>query len=181
MDNTKEISKEIDDLLSFLNTWEIPNKERVPKEHLLTLSDVTAYIDQHHTIEINKDSLAEIIQLRTDVREAIETYDVEIINLWVKQRNIPYQVTSQVTRPFFALTYLSNRDSLLDTILVDILSLIMKENFHRIKICPDCKWAFYDQSKSGSKKWCNMNANSPTGRACGTISKVKRFREKNRS
>ncbi|OPA79142.1 hypothetical protein BVG16_08580 [Paenibacillus selenitireducens] len=51
---------------------------QLPKEHLLALSDVKAYIEQHHNIEMNEDTLAEIIQLRTDVREAIETYDVEI-------------------------------------------------------------------------------------------------------
>jgi predicted RNA-binding Zn ribbon-like protein len=58
--------------------------------------------------------------------------------------------------------------------------MIVENSFHRVKICPDCKYAFYDQSKSSTKKWCSMTKNSPSGRACGTIAKVKKFRDKSK-
>ncbi|XXM72328.1 CGNR zinc finger domain-containing protein [Lysinibacillus sphaericus] len=41
------------------------------------------------------------------------------------------------------------------------------------------RFFFYDGSKSNTKKWCSMNKNGPDGRACGTMAKVRRYREKN--
>jgi predicted RNA-binding Zn ribbon-like protein len=48
----------------------------------------------------------------------------------------------------------------------------------RLKACPDCRWVFYDNTRNGSKRWCLMNAGSPDGRACGTIAKVRRYRDR---
>jgi len=43
----------------------------------------------------------------------------------------------------------------------------------RIKRCPshDCLWLFYDSSKNLSRRWCAMDD-------CGTLEKVRRYREK---
>ncbi|MFS1519322.1 CGNR zinc finger domain-containing protein [Bacillus sp. SCS-151] len=176
-----EKNKEINEVLSFLNTWEIPNTDRIPKDHFGTISDVSNYIHEHLTIEDSDDLLDEVILFRSDIRTTIEKNDGELINEWINRRQITYEVQIQNNKPVYNLIYKYKRKSLIDYILIDILTLINTGTFHRLKICPDCKWAFYDQSKSGTKKWCNMNANSPTGRACGTISKVKRYREKNRN
>ncbi|UCE60119.1 MAG: CGNR zinc finger domain-containing protein [Phycisphaerales bacterium] len=44
---------------------------------------------------------------------------------------------------------------------------------NRIKLCdnPDCRWVFYDQSKSRTRRWCD-------GGSCGNLLKVRRFRER---
>jgi predicted RNA-binding Zn ribbon-like protein len=36
---------------------------------------------------------------------------------------------------------------------------------------------FYDHTRNASKRWCLMNAGGPNGRACGTIAKVRRYRQ----
>lgn len=59
-----------------------------------------------------------------------------------------------------------------------ILLAVANGTWPRLKACPDCRWVFYDNSRNGSKRWCLMNAGSPTGRACGTIAKVRAFRER---
>ena len=41
--------------------------------------------------------------------------------------------------------------------------------FSRFKACKGCGWAFYDESKNVSKKWCDMGL-------CGTRSKMKAYR-----
>ena len=42
-------------------------------------------------------------------------------------------------------------------------------DFDRFKTCKACGWAFYDESKNASKKWCDMGL-------CGTRSKMKAYR-----
>jgi predicted RNA-binding Zn ribbon-like protein len=46
--------------------------------------------------------------------------------------------------------------------------------FWRFKACLRCGWAFYDESKNGSKKWCAMGS-------CGTRSKMKAYRERKKA
>ncbi len=46
--------------------------------------------------------------------------------------------------------------------------------FPRFKTCQGCGWSFYDQSKNGSKKWCDMGL-------CGTRSKMKSYRERKKA
>jgi predicted RNA-binding Zn ribbon-like protein len=46
----------------------------------------------------------------------------------------------------------------------------------RVKECgaDDCGWVFLDTSKNGSRQWCSMQT-------CGNVSKVRRFRDRQRS
>jgi predicted RNA-binding Zn ribbon-like protein len=46
----------------------------------------------------------------------------------------------------------------------------------RLKECSsdDCGWLFLDTSKNHSRQWCSM-------KVCGNVSKVRRFRDKNRA
>lgn len=46
----------------------------------------------------------------------------------------------------------------------------------RLKVCdnPDCLWVFYDESKNRSRRWCD-------GSDCGNLTKVRRFRARQRA
>lgn len=48
-------------------------------------------------------------------------------------------------------------------------------SWSRIKVCgnPDCRWAFHDQSKNHSGRWCDMAS-------CGNRMKARAFRERAR-
>lgn len=124
--------------------------------------------------------MEEVLNFRTGLRSAIEAREIGIINTWISERDLDFTIKVNGAGPADEVSFFSKTDSLINQVLVDILQLIQARSFHRIKICPDCKWAFFDQSKSATKKWCSMNAKSPNGRACGTISKVKKYREKNK-
>lgn len=51
--------------------------------------------------------------------------------------------------------------------------LAVEDRLGRIKICPadDCRWAFYDTSKSHSRQWCSM-------KVCGNRAKARSHRER---
>jgi len=60
----------------------------------------------------------------------------------------------------------------LKRIALSLLDLLRSAEPHRLKRCasPDsCGWLFYDDSKSGQRRWCAMEA-------CGTIEKMRRYR-----
>jgi predicted RNA-binding Zn ribbon-like protein len=62
--------------------------------------------------------------------------------------------------------------------LAVVLEAISAGTWKRVKACPDCRWVFYDSTRNGSKRWCLMYAGGPGGRACGTIAKVRRYRDR---
>ena len=46
----------------------------------------------------------------------------------------------------------------------------------RLRVCanPDCRWVFSDSSRSGRRKWCDMNT-------CGNRAKVARHRQRRKT
>lgn len=59
-------------------------------------------------------------------------------------------------------------------IAASCVELISGHDPARIKFCrnPDCGWAFYDESRPGSRRWCED--------ACASLIKVRRFRARHR-
>jgi predicted RNA-binding Zn ribbon-like protein len=62
--------------------------------------------------------------------------------------------------------------------LAAVIGAVAAGTWGRLKACLDCRWVFYDHTRNGSKRWCLMYAGGPAGRACGTITKVRRYRSK---
>jgi hypothetical protein len=64
----------------------------------------------------------------------------------------------------------------LGTILADVVGASLKGTWVRIKICAaeDCRWAYYDHSKSRTSRWCAMET-------CGNRHKTRRYRRRNRT
>ncbi|MFJ4773119.1 CGNR zinc finger domain-containing protein [Streptomyces uncialis] len=52
---------------------------------------------------------------------------------------------------------------------------VLTGTWTRLKSCdnPECRWLFYDESRSRTARWCSM-------RACGSIVKARRYRDKQR-
>ena len=50
---------------------------------------------------------------------------------------------------------------------------VRDEAWPRLKLCgdPACRWAFYDQSRNHSSRWCDM-------KSCGNRQKARRFRSR---
>jgi predicted RNA-binding Zn ribbon-like protein len=61
----------------------------------------------------------------------------------------------------------------LGRIVATLFAAMNEEDWTRLKLCGSstCRWAFYDQSRNHSSRWCNMAT-------CGNRQKAKRFRER---
>jgi len=64
----------------------------------------------------------------------------------------------------------------LGRIVAAVFAAMNEDGWTRLKLCgsPTCRWAFYDQSRNHSSRWCRMAS-------CGNRQKVKRFRERARA
>jgi hypothetical protein len=64
----------------------------------------------------------------------------------------------------------------LGRILADVVVASSKGTWARMKICAaqDCRWAYYDHSKSRTGRWCAMET-------CGNRHKTRKYRRKKRS
>lgn len=64
----------------------------------------------------------------------------------------------------------------LGEIALSFARLLAEGDLRRLKVCDngDCAWAFYDESKNRSRRWCSATE-------CGNLIKVRRFRERQRA
>jgi predicted RNA-binding Zn ribbon-like protein len=57
-----------------------------------------------------------------------------------------------------------------------LFAAMNEEDWARLKLCDSatCRWAFFDQSRNHSSRWCKMAS-------CGNRQKAKRFRERSKA
>ncbi|MFI5842134.1 CGNR zinc finger domain-containing protein [Catenuloplanes sp. NPDC051500] len=60
-----------------------------------------------------------------------------------------------------------------DRIVLTVAHTVATGSWARVKLCaaPDCRWAFYDTSKSGAGRWCSMTV-------CGNRAKTRAYRRR---
>jgi predicted RNA-binding Zn ribbon-like protein len=68
-------------------------------------------------------------------------------------------------------TRTNRADRLLFTIALDAADLLLSADRDRLRVCDGagCGWFFFDRSKAGRRRWCNMTA-------CGNRVKVRSYR-----
>ena len=61
----------------------------------------------------------------------------------------------------------------LDVIVETVATSAARGDWKRLKLCaaPDCRWAFYDTSRNGRGRWCDMDV-------CGNRHKTRTYRER---
>jgi predicted RNA-binding Zn ribbon-like protein len=61
----------------------------------------------------------------------------------------------------------------LNAIVETVADSAARNDWKRLKLCaaPDCRWAFYDTSRSGGGRWCSMEV-------CGNRHKTRTYRER---
>lgn len=147
-----------------LNSWLIPNDTRQPTD------DFGAYADAHAVPPGQRDTVR---RLRDDLRSAVEggAGPDAVVNRWIERIGLRPQVRAG------AVTYRHDA-GLAGDLLAAAVDAIAAGTWRRLKTCPDCRWAFYDQTRNGSKRWCLMTAGGPGGRSCGSIAKVRAYRDR---
>ena len=63
----------------------------------------------------------------------------------------------------------------LGEVLASYARAVEQGRWSRVKLCgsPSCRWAFWDGSKNGSRKWCAMSV-------CGSRAKMRGYRQRSR-
>lgn len=66
-------------------------------------------------------------------------------------------------------------DGAIARLMAIVAAAVEHGRWERLKACPreDCEWAFYDNSKNRSGRWCKMES-------CGNVEKARAFRERQR-
>jgi predicted RNA-binding Zn ribbon-like protein len=158
----QEAPGELESVRTLLNSWLIPNDSRAPTDRFAELAAERGWNRREGTV---------VRELRDDLRQAVETGDADIVNTWVERLGLRPVVSGG------AIGY-SHRSGAAGDLLAAVLTAIGAGTWPRLKACPDCRWVFYDTTRNGSKRWCLMYAGGPEGRACGTIAKVRRYRQR---
>jgi predicted RNA-binding Zn ribbon-like protein len=153
---------ELEAVRTLLNSWLIPNDSRQPTDTFAGLAAERGWSGPAARL---------VRRLRDDLRAAVETGDASCLNGWITELDV---------RPVIEggdLVYRHKAGPAGDLLAV-VVAAITAGNWRRLKACPDCRWVFYDHTRNGSKRWCLMYAGGPDGRACGTIAKVRRYRDR---
>ncbi len=103
------------------------------------------------------------------IRGSLDASTTQKLNQWYRKIPRPELHAEgrglRLTSPEFASV-----DIVFIKIAEDAIMLLASERLARVKFCADeeCGWLFLDQSKNGSRRWCDMGD-------CGNREKARRF------
>jgi predicted RNA-binding Zn ribbon-like protein len=158
----------------FLNTVDertfVRNGERhVAGEQLTSPQALTEWLEAHGlaptAAPLQAADLAATIDLRTALRNslggetALDGYPLRLVSA----PSGGLRLAAASGRPW------------LDVIVETVAESAARDDWKRIKLCaaPDCRWAFYDTSRNGRGRWCDMEV-------CGNRHKTRTYRERRR-
>lgn len=171
---------DLEEVRRFINTWSIPNQTRIEEDALpLLVEDPQAWASELSTYPRQPaDSLKKLRALRQVLRHACASADEQdqALNHWLSRYPLLAQRQFSDGLPHLRLAPAQTRYA--GHLLAIVANAIAAGHFSRLKTCGDCQWAFYDHTRSGTKRWCGMSKGGPQGRACGTIAKVSAFRQR---
>ena len=172
---------------TFLNTWRIPNDTRETFDELVSLSAMQRFYSTWFG-DSGGDSEVAIVpesvrQLRADLRNILGKSDVLVLSEWLSRQPVEVMLSPNAE----GMPTLRYRPAgvqgcrLCAEVVALVVEAIAHQTWMRLKACPDCHWVFYDHTKNRNKVWCLMTASGPQGRSCGSISKVRSFRERQKA
>ncbi len=172
---------ELETVRKLMNTWLVPSATQIPEDRLpALLRDREAWHREFPDVPLGADDSAEsIAKLRDDLRRMVGSGRgwPESFQRWLEQ--FPPMVDVVLSGEATEVRHAPAPGSgAVGWILAVIVDAVVDETWFRLKRCPDCQWIFYDRTRSRTKVWCDMLAGDAGGRSCGTIAKVRRYRER---
>ncbi|MFI6295394.1 CGNR zinc finger domain-containing protein [Nonomuraea sp. NPDC050790] len=150
---------------TFLNTWWVPNDTRVAEDGLAATLDDPA-------------DLEEMAELRAALRGALGVERPGVLGAWLERHPLRAGLSSDPGGPPIVLT--PEDGTAAGRVLAVVAEAVRAGQWARLKACPDCSWVFYDHSRNGSRRWCVMSPGGSDARGCGSIAKVRAYRERRR-
>jgi hypothetical protein len=167
----------------FLNTWRIDDSTRQPADELpWLLSDRRVWEERFLGWPPGGGDAEEFLaRLRDDLRGALGAPEgwTEVLNGWLEGYPLVARVVGE-GRGASVRYEPAPEAGFAGRVLAAVARSVENGTFFRLKACPDCRWVFYDKSRSKTRVWCGMYAGEG-GRACGTISKVRRYRQRRKA
>jgi hypothetical protein len=164
----------------FLNTWRIADGAREPADELGgLLGDRVAWERRFPGWSPGQGDDEDLLRrLRGDLRGLLGAPGgwSEVLNGWLSGYSLVARVVVEDGGALVRYEPAAETD-FAGRVLAAVAEGIREGTFSRLKACPDCRWVFYDRSRSRTRLWCGMYAGEG-GRACGTISKVRRYRKR---
>ncbi|QBD76490.1 CGNR zinc finger domain-containing protein [Ktedonosporobacter rubrisoli] len=186
-EDSQEAPGTLEIVRTFLNTWRIPNDTREPIDEFASLEAMQHFYATHFEAS-GADSAASIIpelvrQLRADLRSILGTGDILRLNKWLVRQPVEVVLTPDSDEIPLLKYRPAGKEGcrLCAEVLALVVEAIAHSTWTRVKACPDCQWVFYDHTKNKNKIWCLMTASGPQGRSCGSISKVRNFRKRQKA
>jgi hypothetical protein len=172
---------------TFLNTWRIPNDTREPIDELVSLEAMQCFYSIWFEGSAGNSEIyvvpESVRQLRVDLRSILGTSNVQVLSEWLTRQSVEVMLSPNAE----GIPVLRYRSAgvqgcrLCAEVLALVVEAIARSTWTRLKACPDCQWVFYDHTKNKNKVWCLMTASGPQGRSCGSISKVRSFRQRQKA
>jgi predicted RNA-binding Zn ribbon-like protein len=183
-DSHHEHDIELDAALDFLNTLELESGQLV--DHLHKPADAAAWFTDHGLIHPNagdhwtaedldrvrsvRDALREVVDAVVDERRP-ERPSVDLVNETLAARR-PLRLELDGTSCRIGHRHAEAPVSgALAVVAESIVSELATGRPERFRVCANdrCRWAFYDASPTGRRRWCDM-------RTCGNQAKAARHR-----
>ena len=172
-------------LLEFVNTSDI--EERT--DEIATPATLRSWLGERGLMpagtEVDDDDVAAARQLRETLRLALlanggataATADAgdagDATGVTAPATSVPLQMTIAPDGTATLEPTGTGVTAALGTLVSVIPGAIADGSWARAKVCPkdSCRWAFYDQSRNRSRRWCAMDV-------CGNREKTRAFRER---
>lgn len=109
-------------------------------------------------------------------RQPLPAAEVEALNAVLADSPRAWRLETTGGRPHLVEVVLRpGRRRALAEVAASGARLLATGDPHRLRICanPDCSWMFYDDSRGGSRRWCEAGI-------CGSLIKVRRHRARRR-
>ena len=123
------------------------------------------------------DDLEAAQQLREGLRQALLAHDSHRLEAPLPgQTTVPLQLVIAADGSVDLRPAEIGVAAALAQIVAPIPAAVADGSWERTKVCPKdtCQWAFYDQSRNRSRRWCSMEV-------CGNQEKTKSFRQRQRA
>ncbi|MFE7744747.1 CGNR zinc finger domain-containing protein [Nocardia sp. NPDC057455] len=178
MSATSSAPGDLEQVRAFLNTWRLPHETRSPADDLPSL--ITRATDWRTALpdipRPGPGDLDELLALRTDLRAVLGHPAPAELRAWFARHPVTVTVGDEVQ----PLRYRPVDSGAAAVIMAMVAAALAGQQWARLKSCPDCRNVFFDHSRNRSRTWCSMYAETPDGRACGSISKVRAYRKRRR-
>lgn len=163
-------------LIAFVNTRDV----EAQTDALVTRADLATWLQEHGLLAGDESvSAADVdaaLRLREALRTALLAHDepVPAADGDAALATIPLRLAILADG---AIVLMADGDVTpgVARLVAPIPAAIADGTWARIKVCPDeaCLWAFYDQSRNRSRRWCSMEV-------CGNREKTRTFRQRQR-